>query len=149
MFPRWPYCSDPTPLCSAFLVIFFDVYFLTRLSNSYFPICYHHLRSLQYCLRLKEMTLYTAPLVMTRGGIISWFLADIRYLIFGFSGYPIADKLNCSLSTDTWYFLICRYPIFPSLQFVTDMISDIWNKADIYPYPIYRKTGMPSLVMTL
>ena len=35
------------------------------------------------------------------------------------------------------------------LQFVTDMISDIWKKADIYRYPIYWKTDMPSLVIIL
>ena len=49
-----------------------------------------------------------------QGRHISWIAADIRYLA----------------SVDIWYFqllFINRYPIFPSLNFVTDMISDIWK----------------------
>ncbi len=48
--------------------------------------------------------------------------------------------------SDIFKFVNIRYPIFPSLQFVTDTISDILKKADIYRYPMYRITDMPSLV---
>ncbi len=65
-------------------------------------------------------------------------ISDIGYLSMWI--HPISDIFK---------FADIRYPIFPKLQFLTDTISDIWKIADIYRYPIYRKTDMPSLVFGL
>ena len=64
-----------------------------------------------------------SSLAYMQGWHIGWFLADIRYLA----------------SSDIRHFQLLsinRYPIYPSLQFVTDTISDILKKADNISYLI-------------
>ncbi len=76
-----------------------------------------------------------------------------RYQISDIWLQPISDIFNCSLSTNIRYFrpadIRCqmkihpisdifkfadiRYPIFPSLPFVTDTISDILKKSRYLP----------------
>ncbi len=66
-----------------------------------------------------------------QGWHIGWISADTDIRYFG-SNWYISDIYWCL--------------IFSNLQCVIDTISDIWKKADIYRYPIFWKTEMPSLI---